>query len=640
MKIYLKHIKVLAIRIAYILLAMQFTRLYFYIVNSSKYSDTNFLEISWAFLVGIRFDIVSIGIFNSAFIILSILPFKVIAKKTYQSFLKILFISVNTFLLFSNLLDSEYFKFSHKRSTADVFGLIKGDDFKDMLLTYITSYWHIFFILIILVSILSYLYPRIETKKWEKPSLLFLIKQFIIILSVSAITFAGIRGFDYKPITITSAADFASPQTVSLVLNTPFTIANTINKESLKGVAIFNKRALLETFTPIKQYSDSIFTKKNVVIIILESFGKEYSHLYNPTTTGYTPFLDSLSKNHSLYFRYSYANGKRSIQALPSILGSLPALMDRAYISSAYSANKMEGLAYLLGKEDYKTYFMHGGANGTMYFDKYCYMSGFEKYFGKDEYPNKDDYDGNWGIYDEPYLQYSIKMMSHFKQPFFNTIFTLSSHHPYSIPEKYTNKFPKGKLEIYESIAYTDYALQVFFEKAKQTDWYAKTLVVLTADHTSISDQYYYQSPQGSFAVPIVFFSPSDSLLKGEDQSLAQHIDIMPSILDYLGYNKNFYALGNSVFDSNRKDFIINQVSERYFLTHRNKYIINFQDSIRNIYDFPTDSLLKRNLLKTIINDNSSYKESETLLNAIIQTYNNDLINNRTSASSNYYKTK
>jgi len=393
---------------------------------------------------------------------------------------------------------------------------------------------------------------------------------------------------------------------------------------------------LLNIFSPIKQYYNTTFTKKNVVILILESFGKEYSHLNNPNTAGFTPFLDSLCRTQALYFRYSYANGKRSILALPSILGSSPALMDRAYISSAYSANKIEGLAAILRKEAYYTSFMHGGANGTMYFDKYCYMSGFEKYYGKDEYPNKKDYDGNWGIYDEPYLQYCVDMMSQFKQPFFNTIFTLSSHHPYSIPEKFKGKFPKGKLEIHESIAYSDFALQEFFEEAKKTDWYKNTLFILTADHTSISSDYYYQTPQGSYAVPIVFFSPGDSLLKGESLQLVQHIDIMPSVLGYLGYNKSFYAFGNSIFNSTRKEFVINQVSERYFLTHDDKYIISFQDSVRNIYDFPTDSLLRNNLLRKKIS--KADKASEYLLNAIIQTYNNDLINNRTYSSSDYYK--
>ena len=636
MKIYLNHIKVLIIRLAYILLALEFTRLYFYISNASKYSDTSFTEILWAFFVGIRFDIVSVGIFNSLFILLSIFPYKKIGTPIYQAILKVLFLSVNSLLLLANLLDSEYFKFSHKRSTIDVFNLINGGDFKDMLLTYLSSYWFIFIILIVLVLLISYFYPKIKDEEWEAKGKFFLIKQFVLILTVSAITFAGIRGFDYKPITITSAADFASPQTVSLVLNTPFTITNTFNKKSLVEINKYSKAELQNIFSPIKQYSDSIFYKKNVVILILESFGKEYSHLSNPSMEGYMPFLDSLSQNHALYFKHSYANGKRSILALPSILGSSPALMDRAYISSAYSANRIEGLAYLLGNEGYYTSFMHGGANGTMYFDKYCYMSGFDKYYGKDEYPNKNDYDGHWGIYDEPYLQYCIDMMGQFKQPFLNAIFTLSSHHPYSIPEKYKDRFPKGGLEIHESIAYSDYALQEFFEKAKKTDWYQNTLFVLTADHTSISNQYYYQTPQGSYAIPIVFFSPNDSLLKGESKLLAQHIDIMPSILDYLGYNKSFYAFGNSVFNSDRKNFVINQVSKRYFLTNKNKYIISFQDSVRNIYEFPSDSLLKKNLL--IENSIENYSMSEELLNAIIQTYNNDLINNRTYSSSDYYK--
>jgi len=323
--------------------------------------------------------------------------------------------------------------------------------------------------------------------------------------------------------------------------------------------------------------------------------------------------------------------------ALPSILNSSPSLINRPYISSSYSANKIEGLAHLLKQEGYYTSFMHGGANGTMYFDKFCYMSGFEKYYGKDEYPYSKDFDGNWGIYDEPYLQYAINKMTDFKKPFLNIIFTLSSHHPYSIPKKHKDKFPKGDLGIHESIGYTDYALNKFFEKAKETDWYKNTLFIITADHTSISQQPYYQKSQGSFAVPIIFFSPNDTILKGEKLELVQHIDIMPSILDHLGYSKPFYAIGNSIFNKEDNEFVINHFIDRDYFLHKEYYYASFKDSMRYIFSFPNDSLLKKNLIKKK-DFYKEYKEnSEDLFDAIIQTYNNDIIHNRTYASSKYY---
>jgi len=636
---YFQHIKILFIRLSLLIGLFQIARVYFFVRNFSKFSETNTAEILWAFFVGIRFDLVSIGIFNSLFILLSILPFNFINKTTYQKFLKWLFIVINSLLFLSNLLDSEYFKFTQKRSTFDVFELIGSPDFTHMLSGYILNYWFAFVITLASSYLLIKLYPKASLKVWPKATVRFLIKQFLSIAFILLAFFAIIRGVDHRPITITSAAKFANVQTVSLVLNTPFTIVNTFNKKGLENKQFYTKKELETIYSPIKKFS---YTKKrdlNVVLIILESFGKEYSHLYNPQSPGYMPFVDSLSQK-SLRFKYSFANGKRSIEALASIFNSSPSLMDKAYIISPYSANKTKGLAYLLKEEGYYTSFMHGGANGTMEFDKFCYMSGFDDYYGKNEYDNPKDYDGNWGIYDEPYLQYAVKKMSGFKQPFFNAIFTLSSHHPYAIPEKYKNKFPKGSSVIHESIGYADYALKRFFDAAKKEQWFNNTLFILTADHTSISKQYYYQKSLGSYAVPIIFYQAQDSSLVGESSKLMQHINIMPSILDYLHYNKAFYAIGNSVFDHSESSFIINHINGRYYFTNHNIYSIFFDNSTKAIYQFKKDSLLQHNLIKNDSILNRYNRTSLPLFKAILQTYNNDLIHNRTFPDSEYYSTK
>ena len=633
---YYLYLKLLFFRLSLLLGLFQLTRLYFFIRNYSKFSETNWGEILWAFIVGIRFDIVSIGIFNSWFILLSILPFSFLTHLKYQKLIKWLFIGLNSILLLVNLLDSEYFKFTQKRSTFDILDIVKGDDFSQMLLEYTSHYWFILLLFFGFVFLLYRFYPKASIVKWESYNRTIILGQALSIFVIVSITFASIRGFDHRPITITSAAKFANVQTVSLVLNTPFTIINTFNKKALKELHYYTPKQLKSIYSPIKHFSYSEPKPLNVVIIILESFGKEYSHLYNPKSEGYTPFLDSLSEQ-ALHFRYSFANGQRSIEAMASIFNSSPSLMNKAYISSPYSANKTEGLAYLLQQEGYYTSFMHGGANGTMDFDKFCYMSGFDDYYGRNEYPKSKDYDGNWGIYDEPYLQYTIKKMSEFKEPFFNAIFTLSSHQPYSIPEKYKNKFPKGNSEIHESIGYADYALKEFFKSAQKTSWFENTLFILTADHTSISNQYYFQKSLGSFAVPIIFYQSKDSLLKKESLQLVQQIDIMPSVLDYLHYNKPFYAIGNSVFNSHANRFIINHINNRYYFTNKNTYSIIYEESAKAIYAFPTDSLMRKNI---ILRDNiyTQYKStSAPLFRAIVQTYNNDLIHNRTFAESDYY---
>jgi len=553
-----------------------------------------------------------------------------IQQKWYQVALKSLFLFANLPLLLVNLADSVYFKYTQRRSTYDIIDSVMADDFRSMLGAYLRDYWYIDIAVLGLFLLVWKFYPRIEIKTWSTPKITTIGIQWLSVLFIIALTAGIIRGLDHRPIAITSASKHVHPQAVSLALNTPFTIIKTINKEGLALLQYYKEDEITKYFSPIKQYQSKPFNRLNVVVIILESFGKEYSHLHNPQSPGYTPFLDSLSQK-GLYFRYSFANGKRSMEALPSIFNSSPSLNERPYITSQYSQNKTEGLAEILRQNGYYTAFMHGGANGTMDFDKFCFMSGFDDYFGRDQYPKDKDYDGHWGIYDEPYLNYCVQTINQFKQPFLTGIFTLSSHHPYNVPLKYKNKFPKGTLEIHESIGYTDYALRQFFLLAQKESWYNNTLFVITADHTSISETFYYQREFGAYAVPIIFYHPSHPNIAQHDTiSLTQQIDIMPSVLHYLGYSKPFYAIGQSVFDSTRVPFVINFSNQNYWLS-QGEYSCSFSgESLNSIYKFRSDSTLKKDQHLNPEAIKIWNKELFPHLKAVIQTYNNDIIHNRT----------
>src|SRR5690606_14279042 len=140
----------------------------------------------------------------------------------------------------------------------------------------------------------------------------------------------------------------------------------------------------------------------------------------------------------------------------------------------------------LLGEKGYETAFFHGAPNGSMGFSAYMQLAGIKNYYGKNEYNNDDDFDGIWGIWDEPFMQFMAKKLDTFKQPFFSSFFSLSSHHPFKVPEHYAGKFPKGQLPLHEPIGYVDNALRQFFNTASKSEWYKNTLFVIVADHASM----------------------------------------------------------------------------------------------------------------------------------------------------------
>jgi phosphoglycerol transferase MdoB-like AlkP superfamily enzyme len=327
--------------------------------------------------------------------------------------------------------------------------------------------------------------------------------------------------------------------------------------------------------------------------------------------------------HEAMTFNHAFANAKKSIDGIPAILASLPTLMPASYVSSPYGSNKLNSIAGILKSKGYTSAFFHGGNNGTMNFDNFTMLTGFDKYYGRKEYP-RDDYDGHWGVFDEPFYYFFADKCSAMKQPFVTAFFSLSSHHPYNLPAKFKDRFPKGDLPIHESIGYADYSLQCFFEKAKTTDWYQNTLFVITADHTGPSSKISYNTKAGMFRVPIVFYHPGGTLRGWSDQ-VTQQTDIVPGILDYLHYDEPFVAFGNSMFDSTNTPFAVNFTGD-VFQAIDNELLMQFDGTeTTGCYYYRKDSLLQDNVVD--MNDTSQVRLNKSL-ESLLQQYNNSLIKN------------
>ncbi|MGS0527761.1 LTA synthase family protein [Zobellia nedashkovskayae] len=306
-----------------------------------------------------------------------------------------------------------------------------------------------------------------------------------------------------------------TPEQANIVLNTPFAFIRTIKSSDFKRRRGVPQTVIDSTFHPIKQYNDTVTSKPNVVLIIIESFGREYLGSFNKEMNikdyvGYTPFIDSLAQ-HSLIFPNAFSNGRKSIHAMSSILAGIPSFKT-AYTSTPYANKKIESIISAVNGMGYDTSFFHGAPNGSMGFLGFGNVLGYDHYYGKTEYNNDDDFDGIWGIWDEPFLQYTAQVLSEKQQPFFSTIFTVSSHAPYQVPEKYEGKFPKGDLDIHQCVGYTDYALKQFFKTIENEPWYQNTVFVITADH---GNQIYYEAYQKTanrYAVPILILIPMKSI--------------------------------------------------------------------------------------------------------------------------------
>lgn len=636
--IILKQFSALVFRLGIVLFFFFLNRLLFLLINYNILNDNTVdLSVSYwlkLFAGGVRFDLYSLTFINALYIFATLLPFKFRYNTLYEKTTRIALFYIPNIIGFAvDYIDMVYSQFTNKRMTSDVFDFIcSGDGFANLIPQFLRNYWWLFIVFIIVsytfIFINNIIKVKPETGKYRPLSY---IKNTSVLLFTCIICVINARGgIQERTINLNTAAKYAIPNHYNLVLNSSFTIIRTIGYESITDYKFFNEEELSKIYSPVfhaedkNQSLESTDDNPNIVIIVLESFSSEFSSLYNKDLQkSHTPTLDSIARLGT--YMLSYANGTRSMEAIPAIISSVPTLMNSEFISSNYSSNKITSLPYLLRKLNYTSSFMHGGNNGTMYFDRYANMAGFNYYYGRNEYKNDKDYDGNWGIFDDKFLQYCIKQMDTITTPFFTTIFTLSSHQPYTLPDDYLKTNPVEELSIVNSVEYADYAIRRFFDSSSQTEWFKNTLFIITADHafqTPVDND--YNSRQGRYQIPLILYHPDKKI--ATNKTFNQQIDIMPTILDYINYPDTVFCFGKSIFDSHCP-FSINYIGNTYQFISEDYYIIFDGANIIAIYSRAKDPRQWNN-----IKDKIELPQKEIdLMKAFIQTYNHSLLYNKMS---------
>jgi len=613
-------------------------RVLFFAYNTHLLAVDNLSTLLKLCYYGMAFDTTALLYVNSLFILLSILPLTINTRPVYQKGITILYFITNFLAYATNFVDIIYYRFSQVRSTKAVLDVLADETNKKALLEHFTwAYWYILVIYILCCVCWIWLYYRVKVEprpvKHLQP---YFITSVVSLLVAVALVIGGIRGdfaHSTRPINMVDAYKHVTvPNQGDVVLNTPFAIIRTISSNNFKIQHWTTTNYINANIKPIKQYNSKPAAKPNVVIIILESMAKEYWGSMNrganiPGFVSYTPFLDSLSDN-SLIFTNAYANGRQSIHAMSSVLAGIPSFQT-AFTSSPFAKQKIESIVSVCNSMGYQTSFFHGAANGSMGFQGFGSILGFKNYYGRTEYNDDRDFDGIWGIWDEHFFQFMGKTLSTQKQPFMATLFSLSSHDPYQLPEKYKARFKGGPLAIDKCVQYSDNALREFFNYAKTQPWFANTIFVITADHTSQTYYPEYSKGVNRFAVPILFYSANTAYaLKGTRTDLASQMDIYPSVADLIGYNKPFRSWGRSLINPAPAELprVINSTGNIYQLMQGNYTYLFDGKNITGIYAV-TDKGLEKNLMTN--NPNPEMNTGISDCKAFIQDYADRIVNKK-----------
>ncbi|MCB0481022.1 MAG: sulfatase-like hydrolase/transferase [Flavobacteriales bacterium] len=593
MKSSIAYYKGVLVRFSALLVLLMALRWVFFLFNQSLYSPLTFSDILNVFYGGFRFDLSILLYTNSLLLLIDLFPFSLLNQKGVRCAYRILFVAINSFLLSLICADIAFYPFNGKRIDTELLGLLGA--IPALMASFFADYWYVF----ILFGALVYGLIVLSRVGYSTPSLPNIwIRLAAFALGVGCIV-VGMRGgiSNKRPLSIAAASKHVSADKISLVTNSAFTFLYSLVHRDIEIPAYFEDVELENVFPVEKNFGgDSISTKPNIVLLIMESFSKSYVGSFSGNST-YTPFLDSLTTKGTMCIN-GFADGRRSSQALVALTSGIPALLPEPFMYSNMAGNRVQGIPEQLKQIGYQSAFFNGSSKDKLGWEEFITQVGFDQYISKENYPNPGHSDGEWGIYDHYMFDHLLHVLDTSVRPSFYTLFSISSHHPFNIPDSVKEMFPSEGYLYWSALRYADWSLGQFFKKAEKKDWFKNTVFIVVADHTLNGESFtddshkkartWYENRVGLYAIPILFYTPLDSTPKIVKAPFSQ-VDVSATILDLAGYEGKSITWGKSLKSLPEEKYCFQFVNGLYQINDDQFVVLFDGESSLGIFNYKTD---------------------------------------------------
>lgn len=602
------------------------TRIIFFFYNAELFEETSFPVLLKLMAHGFYFDLSIACAVNMPFLLLRFIPFPFACKKKYIRVTDYIFYITNSVLILFNFCDTALYRFSNSRlRKTSLYDYLSDDNIANILLHNIIGYWFIALEAVAFILLMIYLYKRVRIVPSKKCQDIKSLK-YVLLITVMLCIYLGINnGISYSDaISISEAAKYVRyNKEMNIVLNTPFCIFRSDKRDYIRSYNFYPVNILNKirdsAHTP---QNTNLTLKKNIMLIVFEGISDYYinsqDRYLSKKPLAPMTFFDSILSN-SLVAVNTYACGNRSIGGIMALMGGFPSFGNFTYITSQYTGNTIDGLPYLLSKTGYYTALYSGSSENSFSIKNIAEILGFDKTYFKEQYPDQNDYDGSWGIYDHAMGNLLIDEADSLPTPFFISWITLSTHDPYSIPEGYGGNY-KNKLPGFDrSVEYFNEVLTDFFEKAKSKNWFKNTIFIFTSDHGTReklgNDLNAFTQPR----IPMIIYSSDKSIKPQKISRPTAQYDLIPTILYLINYPYPFVCMGNNIL-SDTTNYAINYIDGQFQVIGE-KYLVQYDnksDRITRVYDIDSDCTLSHPLKNY---DNKTVEEMLTFLKAFLQDY-------------------
>lgn len=286
--------------------------------------------------------------------------------------------------------------------------------------------------------------------------------------------------------------------------------------------------------------------KPNVLIIIWESLtAKAVDFQFESQEV--VPFFNKL-KNESIYFNNFYASGDRTDKGLVAVLSGYPAQPTQSIVKNPDKNGKLPMLSKDFSQNGFQTEFYYGGETEFANIKSYLFNGNLQNIYDVHAFPEDSAY-SKWGVHDHLVFEKFLNDHSFGRsKPFFSTLLTLSSHQPYEIPKQSTFESEDEPAQFYNSLQYSDKALQDFIEKAKQSSWWNNTVVIILGDHGHKFPN--LDSRTSDFKIPMIWTGGAVKKARLVNKVFSQ-TDLSKTLLNQLNINSSEYKWSKDIFNPN-----------------------------------------------------------------------------------------
>lgn len=388
----------------------------------------------------------------------------------------------------------------------------------------------------------------------------FRLADVLISCFLFAFLFVPIRGGIQKIPMIISDAYFsekiyADHAAINLPWNIMFSILNRNDTQNpFEYFSIEKSKNLVDSLYdtgPKRIPSILSVNKPNIIIIILESFTAKWVGCLGGVPH-VTPNLDSIAA-HGLLFTNIYAAGDRSEKGQVAVLSGYPNQAINSIVKTPTKTINLPSINQALETIGYHSSYTYGGELEFANIKSYLINIKMDKLTDKYSFPISER-TTSWGVHDQYVLSEFYKDIHTKKQPFFATLFTLSSHEPYDVPMKPHFKGNDQTTLFKNSVYYTDSIVGDFMNRLKKDPLWNNTLVVFVADHGHPLPGHDPNDRPSKFHIPLIF-SGGALKKKGRVNTIGSQTDIATTILDQLHLSTGKFSWGKDLLDSSAGSF-------------------------------------------------------------------------------------